>query len=92
MGLLGGSKVPVAEPMKKYGESMAEAAKCGRGCRIKVGPMIHLSRSLFSCSFSSPSKSVLFPSCGFLSTFFAYDDCDLFQLLYFFFLPLDLIT
>ena len=54
MGLLGGSKVPVAVPLKKYGELMAEAAKSGGICRIKVSPMTHtfLDLSLLAVSYT----------------------------------------
>lgn len=88
MGLLGGSKVPAAQPRKKYGALMAEAAKSGWRCRIKVSPMTHFSGSL---SFSSPTMSVAFLSCGPLPLCFTYNDWDLFQPFYFFFLSWDLM-
>lgn len=64
IGLLGGSKVPVAEPRKKYGVWKAEAAKSGWRCRIKVGPRTHFSGSL--SLFLPPLWVWLFPPVAFL--------------------------
>lgn len=88
MGLLGGSKVPVAEPMKKYGVSTAEAAKVAEDAGLSLPRHTFLDLSLLALFL--PQLTVAFPSCDFLSLCFAYNDWDLFQLLYFF-LPLDLI-